>query len=89
MRSLVTVGLCCFSMGLSAFGCKSKTSSAPPVASARAGSSAAPFAPPATATVPHAPLQLPEGPSLAILAGQGVGSIRIGATVATIERLIM
>jgi hypothetical protein len=31
---------------------------------------------------------LPEGPSLAIQAGQGVGPIRIGATVATIERLM-
>jgi len=33
-------------------------------------------------------VQLPEGPLLAIQAGQGVGPIRIGATVATIERLM-
>jgi len=33
-------------------------------------------------------VQLPEGPVLAIQAGQGVGPIRIGATVATIERLM-
>ena len=32
-------------------------------------------------------VQLPEGPVLAIQAGKGVGPIRIGATVATIERL--
>jgi len=32
------------------------------------------------------PPMLPQGPMLAMLAGQGVGSIRIGATVATIER---
>ena len=31
---------------------------------------------------------MPEGPQLAIQAGQGVGPIRIGATVATIERLM-
>jgi len=31
---------------------------------------------------------MPEGPVLAIQAGQGVGPIRIGATVATIERLM-
>jgi hypothetical protein len=29
---------------------------------------------------------LPSGPMLAMLAGQGVGSIRLGATIATIER---
>jgi hypothetical protein len=52
----------------------------------------------ATATAPSssAPVRLPEptrrrwplpsGPMLAVLAGQGVGPIRIGATVATIER---
>jgi len=33
-------------------------------------------------------VQLPEGPVLAIQPGQGVGPIRIGATVATIERLM-
>lgn len=31
---------------------------------------------------------VPTGPRLAILAGQGVGPIRLGATVATIERLM-
>jgi len=31
---------------------------------------------------------MPEGPSLAIQAGKGVGPIRLGATVATIERLM-
>jgi len=33
-------------------------------------------------------IQLPTGPRLAILAGTGVGPIRFGATVATIERLM-
>jgi hypothetical protein len=33
-------------------------------------------------------VQLPEGPVLAIEAGKGVGPIRLGATVATIERLM-
>lgn len=46
------------------------------------------------ATVSEAPAPAPKriplagGPRLAILAGQGVGPIRIGASVATIERLM-
>jgi hypothetical protein len=47
----------------------------------------APSAAPSSARAPakkHWPL--PSGPRLAILAGQGVGPIRIGATVATIQR---
>lgn len=62
-------------------GCKSKAESGPVTA-----------APPSAS----APTRLPEpkrrrwpppsGPLLAVLAGQGVGPIRIGATVATIER---
>ncbi len=34
------------------------------------------------------PKLMPTGPSLAIEAGKGVGAIRFGATVATIERLM-
>lgn len=60
--------------------------------SAAASASGAPSAAPTTAAATplperpkwHAPA--PSGPVLAILAGQGVGPIRIGATVATIER---
>jgi hypothetical protein len=69
-------------------GCNSKKpapASAAPSASAPA-SAAAPAPPPVPAVTSSA--QLPEGPVLAIQAGQGVGPIRIGATVATIERLM-
>ncbi len=57
--------------------------------SAAASASAAPSARATATPVPerpkwHAPA--PSGPVLAILAGKGVGAIRIGATVATIER---
>jgi hypothetical protein len=60
--------------------------------SAPSGTVAAPPSPPpATSggpqpTPPPRNWTLPSGPVLAILAGQGVGPIRIGATVATIER---
>jgi hypothetical protein len=40
------------------------------------------------APAPTSTAQLPEGPILAIEAGKGVGPIRLGATVATIERLM-
>jgi len=67
--------------------CKStpaSTSGATPSASATAAASGS--------TAPKADvnrtLQLPVGPRLAILAGTGVGPIRFGATVATIERLM-
>jgi len=49
------------------------------------------IAPMPSASVPVPPFRqgnLPVGPSLAIEAGQGVGPIRFGATVATIERLM-
>lgn len=87
MRSSVTVGLGLALVSL-LVGCKSKpsTESAPVAASAVATTpTALPVSPAATA-VPSP--RLPEGPALAILAGKGVGSIRIGATVATIERLM-
>jgi hypothetical protein len=54
--------------------------------------SAAPAATASTAPAPAPPpmgtVQLPEGPVLAIDAGKGVGPIRLGATIATIERLM-
>lgn len=37
---------------------------------------------------PRRPIPEPSGPKLAILAGKGVGPIRLGATVATVERLM-
>ncbi len=84
----------------SSLGCKSKTSSAPPpaasssasalapVASAAPSSSAPPSDSSAPTPLPTSTVKVPEGPSLAIQAGRGVGPIRIGATVATINRLM-
>jgi len=74
-------------------GCNSKkpapASTAPSAApSATAPASAAAIAQPPPAPTVTSSAQLPEGPVLAIQAGQGVGPIRIGATVATIERLM-
>ncbi len=74
--------------------CKSREKG-PPTPSASAGLRAAPAVSSALAA-PSAPLtvapmtspQLPEGPVLAIDAGKGVGPIRIGANVSTIERLM-
>ncbi len=86
----IVVGL---SVLLSCTGCKSKAPPPPPpgavasaglTASARSASVAS--AAPTPAVTSSA--QLPEGPVLAIQAGQGVGPIRLGATVATIERLM-
>jgi hypothetical protein len=78
---------------MATFGCKSRVTAAPVGASAApAGSSVAsvmiPVSAPSTSPLPTSTVQLPEGPILAIQPGQGVGPIRIGATVATIERLM-
>ncbi len=85
-RALVeTASLTCI---LSIFGCKSPTvSSSSGLPSAGAAASAAP-PPAASAQNPNKAYQVPIGPRLAILAGQGIGPIRFGATVATIERLM-
>jgi hypothetical protein len=72
------IGLFAFTL---AVGCKTKTEKqSAPVAS---NSAAARLPVPK----PHK-WPAPSGPVLAILAGQGVGPIRIGATTATIERLM-
>lgn len=79
-------------LAAAAWGCKSPAKTDPaPAASAASSASASPSAPSATvsnAPAPPSTVQMPEGPLLAIQAGQGVGPIRIGATVATIERLM-
>lgn len=76
-------------------GCKSKSHSAEtatpaalPSANPSGQASPAPSAPQASVPAPLDPVQLPQGPVLAIEAGKGVGPIRLGATVATIERLM-
>jgi hypothetical protein len=54
----------------------------------RALPSAPPMPPPPMPLPAKRNWALPSGPVLAVLAGQGVGPIRIGATIATIERLM-
>ena len=78
--------------------CGSDAPHATPASSGAASAVARPQAPPSPFTAPFGSGQgpqpqrpprnwaLPSGPVLAILAGQGVGPIRIGATIATIER---
>ena len=72
---------------LSLVACNSKPSTKPasPAASAAlaAASASARLPPPKRHNWP-----MPSGPMLAVVAGQGVGPIRIGATTATIERLM-
>jgi len=48
--------------------------------------SSVPTAP--SSALPPKPLVVPHGPAFAIEAGQGLGPVRFGATVATIERLV-
>jgi hypothetical protein len=93
MRSCTVRLLVALAISASAGGCKSEKAQPAAVASAAAAVTAsAPIAaaPPSAplAPAPTSSVQMPEGPQLAILAGQGVGPIRIGATVATIERLM-
>src|SRR4051812_45172747 len=79
-----------------ALGCQSKARSTPePVASTSVGvpaslpsTGAVASASASPGPVPTSSVQLPQGPLLAIQAGRGVGPIRIGATVATINRLM-
>lgn len=83
-----TIGTWAFSFVLgpllcaAAFGCKSKSEKAASAAPSASGAEAR-LPPPKPRKWPA-----PSGPVLAILAGQGVGPIRIGANVATIERLM-
>ena len=87
--SAVRLSLLTLALTSATVGCRSHaaagaagSASASPSVSAPASPSAQPAPPPAEAA------RLPEGPSLAIQAGKGVGPIRLGATVATIERLM-
>jgi hypothetical protein len=89
MRSLAArlpFGLIALGLFASTRGCKSRGAGVGPAVSAVVGAPAR--APAASSAAALDPVQLPEGPSLAIQAGKGVGPIRLGATVATIERLM-
>jgi len=87
MLSRALVETAAFACILSLLGCKSPAAtgtSGTPSTSTTASPSAA------AAPLPNGgkSFQVPIGPRLAILAGTGVGPIRFGATVATIERLM-
>ena len=95
MRSCTARWMLILVLASSGWSCKSPSNTQPaPSASASLRSSAPTTATPSVAVsatgspVPSSTVQLPEGPVLAIQAGQGVGPIRLGATVATIERLM-
>ena len=95
MRPRALWSLLAISSTFAFFGCKShadnQASAAPGPSSSGAtnSTSVASAAPvPLADPAPTSTVQLPEGPVLAIEAGKGVGPIRLGATVATIERLM-
>jgi len=92
MRSCTARLTMTLALGGSLWSCKSPQNSQPAAASASAtlasATSPSPSSPSSLPPPPPSKIQLPEGPVLAIQAGQGVGPIRIGATVATIERLM-
>jgi len=92
MRSCTARLTMTLALGGSLLSCKSPQNSQPAAASASAtlasATSPSPSSPSSLPPPPPSKIQLPEGPVLAIQAGQGVGPIRIGATVATIERLM-
>ncbi|HET9959112.1 MAG TPA: hypothetical protein VFQ61_31695 [Polyangiaceae bacterium] len=80
--------LLCLSLAVLACESKGPPKPAPAAASASPSVSAASRSQPAViATAPRRAAG-PMGPRLALLPGQGVGAIRIGATVPTIERLL-
>lgn len=81
MRAFALAKALVFSSLVVAVACKSKVESKPVTASAPSASAGVPAQSSERRRWP-----LPSGPVLAVLAGQGVGPIRIGATVATIER---
>lgn len=94
MRALISalaMGLPALSLAATGCGRCSSDGSAEPSPSASAAASVAP-APSAAAAARGAPVPrdvpMPSGPVLAILAGQGLGPVRFGATLATVERLM-
>jgi len=74
---------------VAAIGCKSPSAKGGPTSTASASAAAATVSAPAS-SAPAPPLRryVPEGPVLGIFAGEGVGPIRFGANVGTIERLM-
>lgn len=83
MRTLGVPEVLVIALALAAPACKAKPEKTPTAAAVVATSASAPVRRPPP---PRRNWPLPSGPLLAVLAGQGVGPIRIGATVATIER---
>jgi hypothetical protein len=92
MKKLDWVRAAFFVLFLCLTGCKKDPSAGAPAASAEPPSATAPGAPSGEAPAPELPrgpaIPIAVGPALEILPGEGLGPIRIGATVATIERLM-
>ena len=87
MRSRVAVETAFLAGILAVFGCKSQATKPGPAAPSASSAALPPSA--SAVLVPDPPaIQVPIGPRLAILAGAGIGPIRFGATVTTIERLM-
>jgi hypothetical protein len=81
--------LTAFCLAVVVFGCNDKKE--PPQAASTSATpltGASPSARPASSFSPFKPFPIPTGPVLSILRGEGLGPIRFGATVATIERLM-
>jgi hypothetical protein len=82
-------GAAALSVAVSIAGCKSQPTPSPESAAPSAAAAPNASAPPSSTLVPGPRVWvMATGPKLEILPGAGVGPIRIGATVATIERLM-
>lgn len=83
--------IACLSLGLTSVacsGCRSDDKSTQQKAGTAATTASASAAPASSAPAEPTAWPVPVGPRLAILPGKGVGAIRFGATIATIERLM-
>lgn len=89
IRPLTLIGCVCWALStVSCSGCHSDdTTNQGPIVIASAKVKA-PSAPVASAAAEPTAWPVPVGPALAVLPGKGVGSVRFGATIATIERLM-
>jgi hypothetical protein len=76
-------------LGVFTASCRCADDSAPKAVPSATASSAPSAARPVSSAPKPKPRVVAPGPVLAVLAGQGVGAIRFGATVATVERLMM
>jgi hypothetical protein len=91
VRSLTELAACA-ALGLVSAACTCSSDDSAKQVAAQSAAPPARSSPPPVIASSQIPLdrviRLPSGPVLEILPGQGVGAIRLGATVATIERLM-